>query len=115
MKRYNNLFDSICDIENIKLADKKARLHKSKNFGVIVHDNHKEEDYQRLIESLQNGTYKTSRYSTFKLYEPKERIIFRLPYYPDRNFFLLKLKRKAIKQDSQGKQSSNIISVPAFM
>ena len=84
MKRYNNLFDSICDIENIKLADKKARLHKSKNFGVIVHDNHKEEDYQRLIESLQNGTCKTSRYSTFKLYEPKERIIFRLPYYPDR-------------------------------
>jgi retron-type reverse transcriptase len=29
-------------------------------------------------------TYKTSQYTTFTIYEPKERIIFRLPYFPDR-------------------------------
>ena len=28
--------------------------------------------------------YKTSSYTTFTIYEPKERLIFRLPYYPDR-------------------------------
>lgn len=33
---------------------------------------------------MKNLTYHTSKYSTFKIYEPKERLIFRLPYYPDR-------------------------------
>ena len=33
---------------------------------------------------LLTGTYVTSKYKTFKIYEPKERIIFSLPYYPDR-------------------------------
>ena len=33
---------------------------------------------------LKNKTYRTSAYTTFKIYEPKERIVFRLPYYPDR-------------------------------
>lgn len=84
MKRYNNLFEQICSIENIELADKKARLHKSNNYGVKLHDKHKQEDYERLRQSLLNGTFKNSEYSTFKIYEPKERIIFRLPYYPDR-------------------------------
>ena len=31
-----------------------------------------------------SGKCKTSEYHTFKIYEPKEREIFRLPYYPDR-------------------------------
>lgn len=84
MKRYNNLFEQICSIENIELADKKARLHKSNNYGIKIHDKHKQQDYKKLRKSLLNGTYKTSKYSTFKIYEPKERIIFRLPYYPDR-------------------------------
>lgn len=84
MKRYNNLFEQICDIENIKLADQKARKHKTNNYGVKIHDQHKEEDYEKLIKQLKTGAYKTSQYSTFKVYEPKERLIFRLPYYPDR-------------------------------
>jgi RNA-directed DNA polymerase len=33
---------------------------------------------------LRNKTYKTSAYTTFTIFEPKERIIFRLPYFPDR-------------------------------
>ena len=33
---------------------------------------------------LLNRTYKTSPYTTFKIYEPKERDVFRLPYFPDR-------------------------------
>lgn len=33
---------------------------------------------------LITGKYKTSKYTIFKIYEPKEREIFRLPYYPDR-------------------------------
>ena len=33
---------------------------------------------------LKNKTYTTSKYSLFTIYEPKERIIYKLPYYPDR-------------------------------
>jgi len=33
---------------------------------------------------LKNKTYKTSEYTTFTIFEPKERIIYRLPYFPDR-------------------------------
>lgn len=84
MKRYGNLFEQICDLENIKSADEKARKNKNKKYGISRHDKHKEENYKKLQQQLLNGTYKTSKYSTFKIYEPKERIIFRLPYYPDR-------------------------------
>ena len=37
-----------------------------------------------LHDMLQSKTYHTSPYTTFKIYEPKEREIFRLPYFPDR-------------------------------
>jgi retron-type reverse transcriptase len=39
---------------------------------------------KQLHAMLINETYKTSEYTTFPIYEPKERIIFRLPYFPDR-------------------------------
>lgn len=39
---------------------------------------------KQIQERLANGTYKTSEYTTFTIYEPKERLIYRLPYYPDR-------------------------------
>lgn len=37
-----------------------------------------------LVDKLLNFKYKTSKYSLYKIYEPKERIIYRLPYYLDR-------------------------------
>lgn len=33
---------------------------------------------------MNNSTYKTSKYHVFTIYEPKERLIYQLPYYPDR-------------------------------
>ena len=33
---------------------------------------------------LRDKTYKTSSYTIFKVYEPKERTVYRLPYFPDR-------------------------------
>lgn len=83
MKRLNGLFDKICTLDNIELADKYARRGKH-NWGIFKHNKHPKEDNIKLLEALKNGTYRTSLYSTFKIYEPKERTIFRLPYYPDR-------------------------------
>ncbi len=38
----------------------------------------------RLHYLLKNREYKTSKYTTFKIFEGKERVISRLPYWPDR-------------------------------
>lgn len=84
MKRINNLHDKICDLDNIEEADNKARKCKRKQYGVIKHDKNRAEDNFDLFLDLSLENYKTSKYSTFKVYEPKERLIFRLPYYPDR-------------------------------
>jgi len=84
MKRVNNLYQQICSLENLRLADAKASKGKSNQYGVIVHNKNKEENLLRLHEMLINKTYKTSAYTTFKVYEPKEREVYRLPYYPDR-------------------------------
>lgn len=84
MKRINNLFNEICTIENINLADENARKKKKNRIAIIKHDLKKKEHNEFILKSLKEGTYKTSNYTVFKIYEPKERIIYRLPYYPDR-------------------------------
>jgi len=84
MKRINNLYQQICSIDNLHLADAIARKGKAKQYGVIAHDKNREANILALHEMLVNKTYRTSPYSTFTIYEPKEREIFRLPYFPDR-------------------------------
>jgi RNA-directed DNA polymerase len=84
MKRLNNLYQQICSIENLQSADVKARKGKAGNYGIHIHDRNRQRNIETLRQMLLNRTYKTSDYSTFKVYEPKEREVFRLPYYPDR-------------------------------
>lgn len=84
MKRLNNLFDKIISIENLQMADAIARKGKTKQYGVKIHDKNQESNLRLLQEMLANKTYRTSPYSIFKVYEPKERIVYRLPYFPDR-------------------------------
>jgi len=78
------LYQRIISIENLELADSIARKGKAKQPGVITHDKNREANIVTLHESLLNKTFKTSGYTIFKIYEPKEREIYRLPYYPDR-------------------------------
>ena len=84
MKRYDLLFGKICSIENLRLADYKARQGKKRSRGVILFDRHREENLERLHDLLLSGNYQTSRYTFFQVHDPKERTIARLPYYPDR-------------------------------
>jgi RNA-directed DNA polymerase len=84
MKRIGNLYEKICSVENLRLADAIARKGKSKQHGIQVHDRNREENIQLLHLALVNKTFRTSLYTTFPIFEPKERIVFRLPYYPDR-------------------------------
>nr|DAJ81318.1 MAG TPA: MatK/TrnK amino terminal region [Caudoviricetes sp.] len=84
MKRVGNIYQQIYDENNIELADRKARRCKKNKYGIIKHDEFKELDNFMLSLRLRNCDYHTSKYDKYKIYEPKERIIFRLPYYPDR-------------------------------
>lgn len=84
MKRINNIYQEIISIENLQLADSIARKGKAKQNGVIIHDKNKEANILRLHEILKNKEFKTSEYQTFKIYEPKERLVYKLPYFPDR-------------------------------
>ena len=84
MKRIANLFDKVISLENLYLADEKARKGKLKSYGVRLHDENREANLRKLHDELANGTFHTSKYHIFTIFEPKERRIFRLPYYPDR-------------------------------
>lgn len=84
MKRQNHLYEKIYSIENLQLADHKAMKGKSNQKGVMVHQKNQEANILKLHDMLKNKTYRTSKYTTFKIFEPKEREVFRLPYFPDR-------------------------------
>lgn len=84
MKRIGNLYEKIISIENLKEADKRAQKGKSKQRRVIRHNKNKELNILKLHESLKNKSYKTSEYSVFTIFEPKERKISRLDYFPNR-------------------------------
>lgn len=84
MKRFGNLFDKIISIDNLQLADAKARRGKGNSYGVLKHDKQRVENIKKLHESLKHSRFKCSEYRIFTIYEPKEREIYQLPYYPDR-------------------------------
>jgi hypothetical protein len=52
MKRIAGLYEQIISVENLRLADEKARRGKTHTYGVMVHDRHREEDIQALHEAF---------------------------------------------------------------
>ncbi len=85
MKRYSNLWPTICSMENLKAAHKSARKGKTYYREVKKVDEDPEKYLTMLQESLINGTFKTSEYIVFEREEGhKTRLIYKLPYYPDR-------------------------------
>jgi hypothetical protein len=84
LKRYGNLYSKIVDRENIELAYNKAR--KGKNWQKKIKRISQDKDYylDKLQDSLINKTFHTAEYKTKWIYEPKARLIYILPFYPDR-------------------------------
>lgn len=80
-KRYKNLLEQITNIDNIRLAYKKAV--KGGNRYTVSHLRFKENLEANLYliqEQIKNDVYKHGEYHTFKVYEPKERVISSLPF-----------------------------------
>lgn len=85
MKRYGNLMPEIMSRENLAEAHRQARRGKGWQDAVAYADTHLDKLIPRLQADLALGTYATSRYSTRRLVDRgKERVIYRLPYWPDR-------------------------------
>lgn len=84
MKRIGNLYDQLTSLKNLQEADATAQKGKSRQYGVILHNRNREGNLLVLQDQLVNKTYKTSKYDIFNIYEPKERIVYRLPFFPDR-------------------------------
>ncbi len=71
-------------MSNLIEADKKAQQGKSAQYGVVLHNRNKEGNLLVLQDLLISQAYRTSPYDIFNIYEPKERVVYRLPYFPDR-------------------------------
>lgn len=84
MKRKNNLYEGIIGIENLEVADSNARKDKKHQYGIKVFDRNRDANFLALHNMLKDKSYKTSKYKVSKIYEPKERDIYSLPYFPDR-------------------------------
>lgn len=85
MKRKKNLYSKIYDMDNLKLAHYNAQKGKGWYKEVKMVNSNPDYYLKQLQESLINKTYKTSQYETFIKHDTgKERLIYKLPYYPDR-------------------------------
>lgn len=84
MRRVNNLFEQIIDLDNIALAHHKAKLGKKHYSEVQLVESNLDYYLSQVHEILKTKTFTTSKYVTKTIYEPKERVIYKLPYYPDR-------------------------------
>ena len=83
MKRDGKLFEKLTDFETLRLAAANAVKGKK---GMVI-DAFKSDFDNKVVEvqrMLIDGTFRTSQYHVFKVYEPKEREIFALPFFPDR-------------------------------
>ena len=68
MKRIGNIYDKISSLENLEVADNKARKGKLKSYGVQKHTKIQAENLKKLHEVLEKCEYKTSSYDIFKIY-----------------------------------------------
>ena len=84
MKRHGDLFNRIIDVDNIYLAYQKARKGKSWQNTISRFDDDLDENIFNIRDSLIEKTFTTSSYTERTIYEPKKRIIYKLPFNPDR-------------------------------
>lgn len=86
MKRFGNLYEQVCDIENIKLAHKNAREGKRHYSEVKMIDADPDKYLKQIKDMLKNKTFRNSEYTVMnkKTDNGKVREIFKLPYFPDR-------------------------------
>lgn len=62
MKRIGNLYEQIISVENLRLADEKARRGKTRSYGVRVHDRNREANIQAVAPWLGWAKHSNSKH-----------------------------------------------------
>lgn len=84
MKRHGNLFEKIIHPDNIFLAYKRARKNKGWRKEVKEFEESLSKNLLHIQKLLCTKEFTTSKYRKKIIYEPKQREIFILPFFPDR-------------------------------
>lgn len=85
MKRKGYIMAELCENDNLVKAYHNSKKGKSYVHNMLVNKNFQpQEALDNLQQMFLQNNYRTSDYTVFKVYEPKERIIYRLPYNHDR-------------------------------
>lgn len=80
MKRYNNLWPEIITFENLLLAARQAQKGKRFRDNVLAFNYNLERELAQLQHELTSKTYQPGTYRTFRVMEPKPRMISAAPY-----------------------------------
>jgi retron-type reverse transcriptase len=80
VKTWNNLYDRICDLDNLWLAAKRARKGKTRRIDVETFDLRRESEIRVLQEELLSGVWRPRGYRSFRIFDPKVRVIHAAPY-----------------------------------
>lgn len=84
MKRYGKLWSRIVSRENLEEALRLALRRKTKRGNVLIVANDRKRYLDELEKILASGPYRPKRYAIKILYEPKLRIVYAAPFFPDR-------------------------------
>jgi retron-type reverse transcriptase len=84
MRRHGDLFREIMSLDNLYEAYKEARKGKRWQWIVRRFEENVLWNIIQLQDDLEAKRFTTSAYRTKRIYEPKERDIYVLPFYPDR-------------------------------
>lgn len=76
MKRTGNLFNTAFSQGNLYAAYLDARRGKRGKISTLEFEKHLGENLCRIYNDLHSGAYRPKPYFTFKVYEPKERLIY---------------------------------------
>ncbi len=80
MRRIGYLYDEVISINNLYLAEKKARIGKKNKKDVREFIENLHDNIFQLHWQLKHSCYKIGKYYHFTIYEPKSRNISKLPY-----------------------------------
>jgi retron-type reverse transcriptase len=80
MKRYGDLWQAVTAFENVLMAARQAQRGKRFRPNVLKFNYHLESELFQLQRELQTQTYQPGAYRTFRIFEPKPRLISAAPY-----------------------------------
>lgn len=85
MKSYGGkLFESIVEKDNFIVAQKLSRQGKSNRKEIKIFEANLDKNLEEVRQLVIAKKFHTAKYRSKKIFEPKERIIYILPYAPDR-------------------------------